>query len=145
MKTGAYIISLLLSSITALSQSSGFSPVSDIESLSGVQVNEIKQDGLGFLWVGTNEGLYRYDGYNLKLYEPSSRIVGSSIINKIYFTRQGEMWVGTRGGLLKYVKSHDQFVTFKNDPKNPRTINGNIINSIVEDRNGNIWIAISKG
>ncbi len=145
MKALTYLIIFLFCAAPAFGQSLGFDPVSDIENLSGIQINDIKQDTLGFLWVGTNEGLYRYDGYKFKLYEPNSRIAGSSIINKIYFTRQGEMWVGTRGGLFKYYKNRDQFVTFRNDRRNARSINGNIINSIVEDYYGNIWIAISKG
>ena len=64
----------------ALGQNPRLDPISDIETLSGIQVNDIKQDSLGFLWIGTNEGLYRYDGYNLKLYEPHTYSIGSSII-----------------------------------------------------------------
>ncbi len=118
--------------------------VTDLEALSGIQVNDIKQDSLGFLWIGTNEGLYRYDGYNLKQYEANPKIVGSSIITKIYFTSRGDLFVGTRGGLLLYNKAKDLFVNFKNDPANAKSINGNIVNSLVEDKHGNLWIALSK-
>ncbi|WP_276370687.1 hybrid sensor histidine kinase/response regulator transcription factor [Chryseolinea sp. H1M3-3] len=129
---------------TTWAQVSTINPATDLEALSGIQVNDIKQDSLGFLWIGTNEGLYRYDGYNLKLYEANPKMVGSSIITKIYFTRHGDLFVGTRGGLLSYNKAKDLFVNFKNDPADRESINGNIVNSIVEDNQGNLWIALSK-
>lgn len=130
--------------ITVHGQNSIVNPVSDLEQLSGVQVNDIEQDSIGFLWIGTNEGLYRYDGYNLKLYEPHPKIVGSSIITTIFFARNGDLFVGTRGGLLSYNRTRDVFVNFEHDRSNRTSINGNSINSIAEDSNGRIWIALSK-
>lgn len=128
-----------------LSQGPAYTSVFDLESLSGIQINDIKQDSLGFLWVGTNEGLYRYDGYNLKLYHATPPAVGSSLIHTIYIDSQDEMWVGTYGGLLKYDKQSDKFLNIQHNPQNIFSIGSNRVNSITEDKKGNLWIGLSKG
>jgi signal transduction histidine kinase/ligand-binding sensor domain-containing protein/CheY-like chemotaxis protein len=145
MRLFGYVISFLLSSSIAFAQMPALEPVSDIETLSGIQVNDIKQDSLGFLWVATNEGLYRYDGYNLKLYEPNAYAIGSSIVRKIYFDKGGDMWAATRGGLLQFNKRRGQFSILKHNPKDSTSIHSNSINDIVEDNGGNLWLALSKG
>jgi signal transduction histidine kinase/ligand-binding sensor domain-containing protein/CheY-like chemotaxis protein/AraC-like DNA-binding protein len=118
--------------------------VSNYSALQGIQVNAIIQDKTGFLWIGTNEGLYRYDGYNFKLYEAKERAVGSSFILNLYLDSHDEVWAGTRGGLLKYSKMADKIVSFKHS-EDSTSIGGTIINNVVEDSNNNIWIALSKG
>jgi ligand-binding sensor domain-containing protein len=145
MKLVGYIISFLIGSGLAFGQAPALEPISDIETLSGIQVNDIKQDSLGFLWVATNEGLYRYDGYNLKLYEPNAYAIGSSIVRKIYFDKGGEMWAATRGGLLRFNKQRGQFSILKHNPKDSTSIHSNSINDLIEDNEGNLWLALSKG
>ena len=58
----------------------------------------IAQDNYGFLWLGTSDGLYRYDGYNLKRYRherdhPNS--LSDDPIRIVYKDRAGILWIGT--------------------------------------------------
>jgi signal transduction histidine kinase/ligand-binding sensor domain-containing protein/DNA-binding response OmpR family regulator len=145
MRIISFLIGFLVISGVGLSQHSGYNPVFELESLAGMQVNDIKQDSLGFLWVGTNEGLYRYDGYDMKLYHPTPSNAGSSLIHTIFIDSQNNLWAGTYGGLLKYDKNSDSFLNIQHDAETPYSIGGNRINCIAEDANGNLWIGLSKG
>ncbi|NIM17216.1 MAG: hypothetical protein GTO45_34860, partial [Candidatus Aminicenantes bacterium] len=67
----------------------------------------ILQDSKGFLWLGTESGLNRYDGYEIKIYEHESDNPGSLSSNTILALcedRSGTLWVGTNNGLNKFVR-----------------------------------------
>ncbi|SKC63655.1 two-component regulator propeller domain-containing protein [Ohtaekwangia koreensis] len=57
--------------------------------------------------------------------------------------REGYMWFGTRDGLNRY--DGYQMTVYRNDPKNPASLNSSSINDILEDKAGNLWVATSKG
>jgi signal transduction histidine kinase/ligand-binding sensor domain-containing protein/FixJ family two-component response regulator len=145
MKISVGLFVFLLCSLSAFSQGPKEEKVTEFKDIFGLKITDIKQDKTGFLWVGTSEGLYRYDGYNFKLFEPSHKTLGSSYITTIFIDSVDNLWIGTRGGLLFYDEGESQFVNFVHDGSNPNTIGGDIINSIVEDLDHNIWIAFSKG
>ncbi|HEX8424802.1 hybrid sensor histidine kinase/response regulator transcription factor [Hymenobacter sp.] len=76
----------------------------------------VTQDQAGFIWVGTNRGLDRYDGYSLKQYSlpvnQQSRISGNRI-KVVYTAPNGRLWVGAeRSGLSFYDADHDTFLGF---------------------------------
>jgi signal transduction histidine kinase/DNA-binding response OmpR family regulator/ligand-binding sensor domain-containing protein len=145
MKQGGYLISFLFCSIFSFGQTFHSGLIVDFGNI-GLQITDIKQDKTGFLWIGTIEGLYRYDGYNFKLYETDKKTIGSSIIQKIYVAKNDELWVCTNGGgLLNYNPRLDKLVQFIHDSTNTKSIGANNINNLVEDREGNLWIAFSRG
>ncbi len=112
-------------------------------------VRSITQDSLGFLWIGGNQGLFRYDGYQVKIYQhnysnPNS--LGHSDVKKVYCDRNGDIWVGTfGGGISKYNKNTDGFINFRPNEKNQKSISKNDINAIVDDKYGFLWIGFRKG
>src|ERR1700754_2243950 len=57
--------------------------------------------------------------------------------------RKGFMWFGTRDGLNKY--DGYNFIVYKNDPENPKTLANNIVMDLAEDADGKIWIATGGG
>ena len=71
-------------------------------------------DDDGFLWIGTNNGVYRYDGYKYVHYEQPFLI--DNTINDLYFSTKG-LLVGTNSGLLLYDKAQDSFVNIGFDRK----------------------------
>src|SRR5688572_9251019 len=115
MKQGGYLIFFLLCSIFSFGQTFHSGLIVDFGSI-GIQITDIKQDKTGFLWIGTIEGLYRYDGYNFKLYETDEKTIRSSIIQKIYIAKNDELWVCTKGGgLLNYNPRLDKLVQHLHD------------------------------
>ena len=97
-------LGLILQPLRAAAQSNTirFDRLTVEDGLSQNAVLTIAQDGRGFLWLGTEDGLNKYDGYNFTVYEhdpedPASLV--DSFVSVIYVDRQGDLWVGTRSGL----------------------------------------------
>lgn len=74
------------------------------------------QDGNGFLWIGTQDGLVRWDGYRFRLYLPQAgnpNSLSDNYIQTLYTDRQGRLWIGTlNGGLLRHEPETDGFVRY---------------------------------
>lgn len=70
--------------------------------LSQYEVSDVEQDGYGFMWIGTNDGLNRYDGITLKSYRNNPDDPSSISYNRVkslaYFPALNHVWVGTDGG-----------------------------------------------
>jgi signal transduction histidine kinase/ligand-binding sensor domain-containing protein len=109
-------------------------------------VQAISQDTDGFLWVGTQGGLARWDGYQFRNYlanadNPSS--LPDSYIQTLHTDKQGRLWIGTNnGGLVRYDKSSDSFVRM---PIWNYSENVTAIYSICDDDHGGIWVATVDG
>ena len=106
----------------------------------------IQQDTHGFIWIGTQNGLNRYDGYTFKKYfhEPNdSTSLSDSYINSLFLDSRGDIWVGTnKGGLNRYDRNNDRFQRFQNYPDEPNSIGEGSVTQIAEDANGTIWVAV---
>lgn len=75
------------------------------QGLSHQMVNAIVKDPQGFIWIGTAEGLNRYDGTEFHVYRHEPGNPGSlstSWINCLYITRDGRLFIGTEKGVNVY-------------------------------------------
>ena len=106
--------------------------------LSNSNVSCFLQDSKGFMWIGTPDGLNKFDGYNFKVYR---QIAGDTTglynnsINSIFEDRQGVLWVSTNNrGFYYYDRKSDRFISIKELSSNGE------ISSISEDDNGNLLI-----
>jgi ligand-binding sensor domain-containing protein len=96
----------------------------------------IAQDSKGFIWVGTKDGLNKYNGYNFKVYthDPfDSTTLSSNYIGAVFEDSRGILWVITYEGEINLMDSRTELFR-----KTPVTIPH--MTSITEDKNGNIWI-----
>ena len=105
----------------------------------------IIQDRKGFIWIGTKDGLNRYDGIGFKVYRHS--LDKNSLVNNhikcLYEDSNGNIWIGTYGGLNKFNPETEKFTAYqKNDSTD---LSGNLITAILEDSYKNIWIGTNKG
>lgn len=126
-----------------------FDHISVEDGLSHSGVRAISQDRRGFLWLGTQEGLNRYDGYTFKVYKNDPQDPGSLSENRItaiYEDRRGELWIGTwGGGLHQFHPADDSFVAYRHDPADPQSLRHDIVSCILEDRRGVLWIGTADG
>jgi len=89
------------------------------------------QDLLGFLWIGTTDGLCRFDGYNFKVFrhngsDPSS--LASNAITCLCEDREGNLWIGTAaGGLDKLDPFREKFAHVSLGPGVPTGVAGKAI------------------
>lgn len=116
--------------------------------LSNTTVSWITQDDHGFLWIATEMGLFKFDGYTFTEYQPNSSIEGSlahELLFSVYHDQQGDLWVGSFLGLQQYNSARDNFISYFPDSTAILAIKGNFIQRIVEDKAGNLWIATYNG
>ncbi|MCZ7615662.1 MAG: hypothetical protein M5T52_19470 [Ignavibacteriaceae bacterium] len=127
------------------SQSIPFGQLTAKQGLSNSFVNCLLQDHYGFIWFGTDDGLNRFDGYEIKVYRnnPDAKSsISENIIWAMYEDRSGYLWIGTKsGGLNKYDPRNDSFEHFKLDSTSTDEIN---ITCIYEDSKNNLWIGSYK-
>ncbi|MFD0762208.1 two-component regulator propeller domain-containing protein [Lutibacter aestuarii] len=100
----------------------------------------IEQDSNGFLWIGTNLGLYRYDGYNFIAYNITSN--PSLLDNNIrsLLIDNNNLWIASKGGinvLNLNTKVMQSYIHLENDK---RSIPNNYVTKLFKDKNNTIWI-----
>lgn len=109
----------------------------------------ITQDREGFIWIGTANGIVKYDGYNLIHFQEEDGL-SSNIAPVLYTDSRGLIWIGTAGGGLNvYDKRDDSFTVYRHDPEDPETISSDsflwAVDQITEDGDGNIWAGTANG
>jgi len=108
------------------------------EELSSELITCISQDKTGLMWVGTEYGLNKYDGYRFTNYlheEGNPGSLPSSNITSLFSDPQGQLWVGTSVGLTLYDEANDQFISIDlPSPRKPR------INDIIQEDENHILL-----
>ena len=129
-----------------------FNHINADNGLSHNKVNCILQDKRGFIWIGTEDGLNRYDGQYFSVFrnKPNdTATVSGNIITDLLEDENSILWITTAdGGFTKYdyrLPASKQFKQFKHIQGDSTTIPVNIINRIVEDKQGYLWLATSGG
>ncbi len=126
-----------------------FENISIRNGLSQSFVTCIIQDRQGFMWIGTQDGLNKFDGYTFTVYKSvagDTTTVSNNYINTIYESSSGEIWVGTEAGLNRFDKTTETFTRYLHDPKNPKSISESFVWSICEGADSSLWVGTeSKG
>jgi len=142
---------IFLSSSLSIAQKKDiqFSHLTSQDGLASNSVFSIVQDNKGFLWFGTYNGLNRYDGYKLTLYETIEGDTTSISGNKIHAIckdDEGNLWIGTwDSGLNKFDPITEKFTRYLHKADNLSSISSNNIISLCCDKSGNIWVGTDNG
>ena len=126
-----------------------FSHVTVREGLSQAAINTIAQDQYGFIWIGTQEGLNRYDGYEMTVFEHDAKHPASlshSWVWSVLADRDGVIWVGTDGGGLNRLdRERGTFSHFRHDPADQHSLSSDRVRVIYQDRQGDYWVGTDGG
>ncbi len=150
MKNTAAIILVFLLCRVSLAQNSSlyFEKIGTQNGLSNDHVNCILQDQRGFIWIGTDDGLNRYDGQYFVIFRNrpgDSTSISGNMISGLHEDKDGVLWISTLdGGISKYDHRKPvakQFRQYKNIPGDSLSIPINAINALVEDKQNNLWLA----
>lgn len=113
------------------------------DGLSSDVVTAICRDRQGYLWIGTDYGLNRFDGYTFTLFLPDNQLqnktISSEKINDIKEDENGNLWIATEAGLFRYDQNHKTFQRWLNTGRDDGSIPNSLITNILPD-NEKIWL-----
>jgi ligand-binding sensor domain-containing protein/serine phosphatase RsbU (regulator of sigma subunit) len=115
--------------------------------LSQTGINNILRDSKGYLWIGTQDGLNRYDGNNFQIFrhQPNdSNSICDNYIRHICEDRNGFIWIATNNGLSKYDHRLGIFINYYNDPTDNKSIISNSLYYVFADYEGYVWIKTTE-
>lgn len=107
--------------------------------LASSKINTVCQDRHGFIWVSTNFGLSKFDGYNFFNYYHSGKdttTIADNAVTALKCTDDGRMFIGTGKGLMQYDYATDHFAGYRF----PGSIQPRI-NSLTEAAGGNLYVS----
>ena len=110
------------------------------EGLPQLRIRRIVQTGDGYLWLGTDGGLARFDGVNFTLFNVQTGSLRDSEVWALKETRDGGLWIGTLGGGATRF-SQGTFTTYTKADG----LLDDVIRQIDEDADGSIWFATTSG
>ena len=114
------------------------------DGLSQSVVNDILIDTKGFCWIGTQNGLNRFDGYSFKSFynNPDDKYsISSDYITAIAEDANDNLWIGTRTGLNKYESRKERFIHF-GLPTNNMVFPEINVRSLLVDSKNFIWVLL---
>ncbi len=109
-------------------------------------VTSLAQDKNGFIWVGTQGGLARWDGYHFRHFDPvtnDEESIPDTVILSLHIDIRGRLWIGTNsGGLARYDDATDRFIRI---PMGGKGSSHSAIVSIIDDGTDGLWIGSRGG
>ena len=126
-----------------------FRTLSTRDGLPQVSARAITQDAAGFLWIGTQDGLARFDGYEFKVHrhdrdDPWS--LSDSHVSALVANDDGSLWIATLvGGLNRYDPDLDRFTSWRADPARTDALASDNVGALLRTRSGRLWIASAAG
>lgn len=134
------LLSLFCANLFAQNPTKSFKHLSLKEGLSQSPIFSIMQDSEGFLWIGSRDGLTRYDGYEFKVYpnEELNKSISQRDINSIQEDADHNLWLATSGGLYRFVRDTEKFVRIP--------IEGiKFTSSLYPANNNKLWLTTDQG
>ena len=110
-------------------------------------VSCVLEDSKGFLWIGTYQGINKYDGNKLITYKNTIdlSILTSNRVRSISEDKRGNLWIGTDEGLTVYNYSQEKFIKVYSNKINDKEANGPIIRSIYISKRNNLTYCLTEG
>jgi len=119
------------------------------QGLSQSIIEAIHQDGRGFLWFATENGLNRWDGDRFTVFRSvagDARSLSYNDVKCLAEDRDGALWVGTfEGGLNRFDPATGLVTRYRHDPADGASLPANIVRAVREDRDGRIWVGTQGG
>jgi ligand-binding sensor domain-containing protein/two-component sensor histidine kinase len=119
------------------------------DGLSQASVWAVLRDRRGLVWIGTQDGLNRYDGYSVRVYHRDSHdpdSLSDNFVTALQEGPDGELWIGTwAGGLNRYDPATGRFRRYQQQPGDPHALSDNRVRALLVDRDGVVWVGTASG
>jgi signal transduction histidine kinase/ligand-binding sensor domain-containing protein/CheY-like chemotaxis protein len=148
----AFILFLFIASYTFISAQGlqvDFRTFTTQEGLADNNIHCILQDSRGFMWFGSEEGLHRYDGYNMKVYRrgDDGSGISNNFIRALYEDKFGRLWIGTdRGGITIFDLDTEtfQYVRYNQNDDTEGLLSDEVY-CFSGSKDGNLWVGTKAG
>jgi len=138
------VLFLLIAFYNILNAQTGTFYTTDNELISSSLINCIYQDHRNYIWIATEDGLNKYDGFKFTVYKNhpnDSTTLKNNYVHSLFEDSSGRFWVGCITGLHLYDRATDRFTEVK--LYNGNTLVSTHITSIIESKDHDIWITTS--
>ncbi len=102
------------------------------------------QDANGFVWIGSYDGISRFDGKLVKVFRheagDSTTLTQNTVASLAADPNNGQLWVGTFGGLNVYHPSTGHFRTYLHDDQDDASLPSNYVSWLYVDRQSTVWV-----
>ena len=113
------------------------------DGLSQNAVLDILQDHQGYVWLATENGVNRYNGYELVRYyrAATANALADDFIYRMAEDANGDIWFATaRSGIARWSRSSDTFTAFRHDPDDDNSLASDQTRTLLADRTGRLWV-----
>ena len=118
------------------------------DGLPSSDVYALRQDRDGFIWIGTRDGLARYDGVDFRVWRhdpDDASSLASNDVSALLIDRKGRVWCGGEAGGLNEQLADGRFRRYRHDPDDPHSLSSDDLFTIAEDSAGTIWLGTYLG
>ncbi|TMP34772.1 two-component regulator propeller domain-containing protein [Pseudoalteromonas rubra] len=126
-----------------------FQTIGDNEQIPKGVVTALAQDPQGFIWIGTQFGLIRHDGYRFMPFQHAPNDIttlSGNFVRSLWAARDGKVWVGTfSDGVSVYDPQHNSFKRFEHNRTDSASLSHNTVRSLTGDNRGNVYVATDNG
>jgi len=126
-----------------------FRHIATEDGLANSDVHALLQDATGYMWIGTDNGLQRYDGYRFVtwLHDPrDSASLAQNIITALAFAPDGKLWIGTQSaGLDVFDPNGSSFAHRMHDGEKAGSLVDDGVFALLFDKQGRLWVGTDKG
>ena len=112
------------------------------------RVAGLEQDNQGFMWLGGENGIVRYDAYNFKLFRHDPDDINSLSSNNIFgilTDKRDNLWISTGFGLNRYDLRKERFTRYYHEKNNPESLGSDSIQTQLLDSQGRLWFGTIAG
>ncbi|AOE48867.1 EAL domain-containing protein [Kangiella sediminilitoris] len=113
--------------------------------LSQSTVTSIVEDRYGFLWIGTADGLNRFDGYAVKIFNKQNSQLPNTSIRDLEIDQNGDLWIATQNGVALFEQNTGKIINFYHNAQEPFSIADNFVTSLAMDETGGMWVGTYSG
>jgi signal transduction histidine kinase/ligand-binding sensor domain-containing protein len=145
----AVIICSLFSCFCGLAQDVHFTVIPPPNNEPLYQITGMAQDPQGFIWIGCQNGLRKYDGHQYTSYyndplNPNS--LADSWVESIFADKDGIIWIGTEGsGLDRFDPATGSFIHYRHKKNDLNSIANDHVTAIIKDDDGALWLGTDRG
>lgn len=127
----------------------GFQPLGINRPFQAEIITEVVQDRTGFLWIGTREGLYQFDGQRFRHFQhevQNPESISSNGVRGVFEDSRGRLWIHTiNGGLNLLDRATWRFSRWRHDAADPHSLAHDGVFALEEADGGRLWVGTQAG